>query len=105
MRQIHSTSQESIPKEALNIKEFLNGQTERSILTPSETDEQIRFDELFAEFASKLERIVTFLAILELMRLQRIVMDVAVQHKTRGTLIIFILLNVMCKESIKPTQF
>lgn len=35
--------------------------------------EQIRFDELFSEFASKLERIVTFLAILELIRLQRIV--------------------------------
>ena len=37
------------------------------------TGEQIRFDELFSEFASKLERIVTFLAILELIRLQRIV--------------------------------
>ena len=35
--------------------------------------EQIRFDELFSEYASKLERIVTFLAILELIRLQRIV--------------------------------
>ena len=35
--------------------------------------EQIRFDDLFSEFASKLERIVTFLAILELMRLQQIV--------------------------------
>ena len=35
--------------------------------------EQIRFDELFSEFASKLERIVTFLAILELIRLQQIV--------------------------------
>ena len=35
--------------------------------------EQIRFDELFSEFASKLERIVTFLATLELIRLQRIV--------------------------------
>ena len=35
--------------------------------------EQIRFDELFSEFTSKLERIVTFLAILELIRLQRIV--------------------------------
>ena len=35
--------------------------------------EQIRFDELFPEFASKIERIVTFLAILELIRLQRIV--------------------------------
>ena len=35
--------------------------------------EQIRFDELFSAFASKLERIVTFLAILELIRLQRIV--------------------------------
>jgi segregation and condensation protein A len=35
--------------------------------------EQIRFDELFSEFASKIERIVTFLAILELIRLQRIV--------------------------------
>ena len=35
--------------------------------------EQIRFDELFPKFASKLERIVTFLAILELIRLQRIV--------------------------------
>ena len=35
--------------------------------------EQIRFDELFSEFASKLDRIVTFLATLELIRLQRIV--------------------------------
>ena len=35
--------------------------------------EQIRFDELFSDLASKLERIVTFLAILELIRLQRIV--------------------------------
>ncbi len=35
--------------------------------------EQIRFEELFSEYASKLERIVTFLAILELIRLQRIV--------------------------------
>ena len=34
---------------------------------------QIRFEELFSEFASKLERIVTFLATLELIRLQRIV--------------------------------
>ena len=34
--------------------------------------EKIRFDELFSEFASKIERIVTFLAILELIRLQRI---------------------------------
>ncbi len=34
--------------------------------------EQVRFDELFSEFASKLERIVTFLATLELIRLQRI---------------------------------
>ena len=37
------------------------------------TEEQIRFDELFPQFASKLDRIVTFLAILELIRLQRIV--------------------------------
>ncbi|MYE89088.1 hypothetical protein F4X33_08860 [Candidatus Poribacteria bacterium] len=37
------------------------------------TGEQIRFDELFPEYASKLERIVTFLAILELIRLQRVV--------------------------------
>lgn len=37
------------------------------------TGEQIRFDELFSGYASKLERIVTFLAILELIRLQRIV--------------------------------
>ncbi len=37
------------------------------------TGEQIRFEELFSEFASKIERIVTFLAILELIRLQRIV--------------------------------
>jgi segregation and condensation protein A len=35
--------------------------------------EQIRFDELFSEFASKLERIVTFLATLELIRLRRVV--------------------------------
>ena len=35
--------------------------------------EQIRFDELFSQFASKLERIVTFLAVLELIRLQQIV--------------------------------
>ena len=37
------------------------------------TGEQIRFEELFSEFASKIERIVTFLAILELIRLQQIV--------------------------------
>ncbi len=37
------------------------------------TEDQIRFDELFPQFASKLDRIVTFLAILELIRLQRIV--------------------------------
>lgn len=37
------------------------------------TEEQIRFDELFPQFASKLDRIVTFLATLELIRLQRIV--------------------------------
>ncbi|MCZ6677340.1 MAG: segregation/condensation protein A [Candidatus Poribacteria bacterium] len=35
--------------------------------------EQVRFDELFSEFASKIERIVTFLAVLELARLQQIV--------------------------------
>lgn len=35
--------------------------------------EQIRFDELFSEFANKLERIVTFLATLELIRLRRVV--------------------------------
>jgi segregation and condensation protein A len=34
--------------------------------------EPVRFDELFSAFASKIERIVTFLAILELMRLQKI---------------------------------
>lgn len=35
--------------------------------------EPIKFSDLFSEFASKIERIVTFLAILELIRLHRIV--------------------------------
>ena len=35
--------------------------------------EQIRFNDLFSEFANKLEQIVTFLAVLELMRLQQVV--------------------------------
>lgn len=35
--------------------------------------EQVQFDGLFSEYGSKLERIVTFLAVLELMRLQQII--------------------------------
>ena len=59
---------EEIQEEPVTVEEkmeFLEGRLS--------TEEQIRFDELFPQFASKLDRIVTFLATLELMRLQRIV--------------------------------
>ncbi len=59
---------EEIQEEPITVEEkmeFLEGRLS--------TEDQIRFDELFPQFASKLDRIVTFLAILELIRLQRIV--------------------------------
>ena len=59
---------EEIQEEPVTVEEkmeFLEGRLS--------TEEQIRFDELFPQFASKLDRIVTFLATLELIRLQRIV--------------------------------
>ena len=59
---------EEIQEEPVTVEEkmeFLEGRLS--------TEEQLRFDELFPQFASKLDRIVTFLAILELIRLQRIV--------------------------------
>lgn len=59
---------EEIQEEPITVEEKMEFLEDRL-----STEEQIRFDELFPQFASKLDRIVTFLATLELIRLQRIV--------------------------------
>lgn len=59
---------EEIQEEPITVEEKMEFLEDRL-----STEDQIRFDELFPQFASKLDRIVTFLAILELIRLQRIV--------------------------------
>lgn len=59
---------EEIQEEPVTVEEKMEFLEQRL-----ESGEQIRFDELFPEFASKLDRIVTFLATLELIRLERVV--------------------------------
>ena len=57
---------EEIQEEPITVEEKME------IVQRKLSDEPINFNELFSEFASKIEQIVTFLAILELIRLQRI---------------------------------
>lgn len=65
---IDDDAYEEINEEPITVEEkmaFLEGRLSDS--------EHVQFEELFSEFASKVEQIVTFLAILELIRLQRII--------------------------------
>ena len=64
---IDDESYEEIQEEPITVEEKM-AFLERQLID----GEQVRFDNLFSEFASKIEQIVTFLAILELVRLQRI---------------------------------
>ncbi len=57
---------EEIQEEPITVEEKME------IVQRRLSEEPINFNELFPEFASKIEQIVTFLAILELIRLQRI---------------------------------
>ena len=57
---------EEIQEEPITVEEKME------IVQRRLSEEPINFNELFPEFASKIEQIVTFLAILELIRLQRV---------------------------------
>lgn len=57
---------EEIEEEPITVEEKME------IVQRKLSEEPINFNDLFSEFASKIEQIVTFLAILELVRLQRI---------------------------------